>query len=169
MNTQDLIGQQIQDILVWYKMEPYGLDEGEVYLVLDEGKIFSIPWSFDSRLIEEAPKQGSRSIFGESKKRESEQNSIWSSIKKALYNIKYHILNDGPIDREILQLQYQKIVDFIVIEDHSVGFIVLENGCIITETMMAPHGLGRAGLNLYYSLEEFEKSYGEDYIRLSKS
>jgi hypothetical protein len=38
----------------------------------------------------------------------------------------------------------------------SVGFLELANGCFITETIVAPHGKGHAGLNFYQSLEELE-------------
>ena len=51
-------------------------------------------------------------------------------------------------------------------EDSDVGFIELENGYILTETIMSPHGTGMAGLNYYESLESFEESCGTDYKRI---
>ena len=51
-------------------------------------------------------------------------------------------------------------------DSDSVGFIELENGFIITETIMSPHGTGMAGLNYFESLESFEESCGTDYKRI---
>ena len=43
-------------------------------------------------------------------------------------------------------------------DSDSVGFLELENGYIITETIISPHGTGAAGLNYYESLESFKES-----------
>ncbi len=34
MNTKELIGNRVKDILVWSKMEVGGLDEGQVFIEL---------------------------------------------------------------------------------------------------------------------------------------
>ena len=52
-------------------------------------------------------------------------------------------------------------------DSDSAGFIELENGYIITETIMSPHGTGAAGLNYFESLENFEERCGTDYKRVS--
>ena len=67
---------------------------------------------------------------------------------------------------DILEI-FVKFFDLLMgIEDSEVGFIELENGYIITETIMSPHGTGMAGLNYYESLESFEESCGTDYKRI---
>ena len=48
----------------------------------------------------------------------------------------------------------------------SAGFLELENGFIISETISSPHGTGAAGLNFYENLSDFEECCGSDYKRL---
>lgn len=54
-------------------------------------------------------------------------------------------------------------------DSDSVGFIELENGYIITEILMSPHGTGMAGLNYFDSLKTFEDSCGTEYKRMKNS
>jgi len=51
-------------------------------------------------------------------------------------------------------------------DDDSVGYIELENGYIITENIMAPHGTGAAGLTFFENSTEFEKRCGTDYKKI---
>ena len=64
-------------------------------------------------------------------------------------------------------MKAQKIINFLQFE-HTVssGFIELENGFIITEQIMAPHGTGMAGLHFYENLADFEKRCGTGYNKL---
>ena len=191
MNTREIIGRTISDIFVWSKMEVGGLDEAEVSVLLDNGKIIGIPWDFESEGIEKELRKDSESLFSDlsdipeyyinserksiqevldaKKKRES---SFFGRIKKAVglnegipkeYRV-YKIVNR---ENKLKHIKNQKIVDFLMFEDYdSVGFIELENGFIITETIMSPHGTGMAGLNYFESLESFEESCGTDYKRI---
>ena len=63
MNTKELIGNRIKDILVWSKMEVGDLDEGWVFIELTNGKFVGIPWDFDSENIETKPKSHSQSLI----------------------------------------------------------------------------------------------------------
>lgn len=194
MNTKELIGQTITDIFLWSEMEVGGLDKAQVYIELENNKTIGIPWDFESENLERKPRKGSESVFADlsdipvyhvnsegksigeiaeaKKKRES---SILGRIKKALgitevipreyqpYKIEYK-------ENELKHLKNQKIVNFLMIENSdSVGFLVLENGYIISETDFSPHGTGMAGLEYYQSIEEFEESYETDFKRLIAS
>ncbi len=191
MTTKEIIGRTITDIFVWSKMEVGGLDEAEVLIQLDNGKTIRIPWDFEAKNIENKPKIDSESLFTDlsdiaeyhinpegktiqeilNAKKEKE-STILGRIKKALglsegipeeyrpYKVEYR-------ENKLKYLKNQKIVDFFIFDDYdSVGFIELENGYIITETMMSPHGTGMAGLNYYESLKSFEDSCGKDYKRM---
>ncbi len=191
MTTKEIIGRTITDIFVWSKMEAGGLDEAEVLIQLDNGKTIRIPWDFEAENIENKPKKDSESLFTDlgdiaeyhinpegktiqeilNAKKEKE-STILGRIKKALglsegipeeyrpYKIEYR-------ENKLKYLKNQKIVDFFMFDHYdSVGFIELENGYIITETMMSPHGTGMAGLNYYESLKSFEDSCGKDYKRM---
>ena len=55
---------------------------------------------------------------------------------------KYTSKSTEIVDNEMKKFQNIKIVDFIMFEDYdSAGFLELENGNIITETITAPHGI----------------------------
>ena len=191
MKTQEIIGRIITDIFVWSKMEVGGLDEAEVSIQLDNGKLIGIPWDFESENIEKELRTDSESLFSDlsdipehhinpkgksiqevldaKKKRES---SFFGRIKKAVglgegIPKEYRVYKTEYRENKLKHLKNQKIVDFLMFEDYdSVGFIELKNGFIITETIMSPHGTGMAGLNYYESLESFEESCGTDYKRI---
>jgi len=191
MNTKEIIGRTISDIFVWSKMEVGGLDEAEVSVLLDNGKIIGIPWDFESERIEKELRKDSESLFSDlsdipeyhinperksiqevldaKKKRES---SFFGRIKKALgldegIPKEYRVNKTEYWENKLVHLKNKKIVDFLMFEDYdSVGFIELENGFILTETIMSPHGTGMAGLNYYESLESFEESCGTEYKRI---
>jgi hypothetical protein len=194
MKTQEIIGRIITDIFVWSKMEVGGLDEAEVSIQLDNGKLIGIPWDFESENIEKELRTDSESLFSDlsaipvhsvnpegktiqevldaKKKRES---SFLGRLKKAVglgegIPKEYKVYKTEYRENKLKFLKNQEIIDFLMFEDSdSVGFIELENGYIITETIMSPHGTGMAGLNYYESLQDFEESCGNEYKRMKKS
>ena len=194
MKTQEIIGRIITDIFVWSKMEVGGLDEAEVSIQLDNGKLIGIPWDFESENIEKELRTDSESLFSDlsdipvhsvnpegktiqevldaKNKRES---SFLGRLKKAVglgegIPIEYKVYKTEYRENKLKFLKNQGIIDFLMFEDSdSVGFIELENGYIITETIMSPHGTGMAGLNYYESLQDFEESCGDEYKRMKKS
>jgi hypothetical protein len=192
MNTKDLIGRTIKDILVWSEIEVGGLDQAQVYIVLDNDKTIGIPWDFESENIEAIPDFHSESLFADlsdipvyhvnpegksiqeiidaKRKRDS---SIWGRIKKAIgieeqIPREYRPYKTTYRENKMKHLKDQMIIDFLMFDDFdSGGFLMLENGWIITETMVSPHGTGMAGLNYYESISAFEDSHGTEYKRLT--
>ena len=199
MNTKELLGERIKDILVWSKMEVGGLDQGQVFIELNSTKTISIPWDFESENIETKPNNKSKSLvlkssdkiriestefnFTEGKTWKDVREDVKRNQNSTLFGrLKYKlgIKNGIPkkytsksteiVANEMKKFQNLKIVDFIMFEDSdSAGFLELENGKIITETIMAPHGTGMAGLNIYENLKDFEDSCGTEYKRLIDS
>ena len=108
-------------------------------------------------------------VLDAKKKRES---SFFGRIKKVVglnegIPKEYRVYKTEYRENKLKHIKNQKIVDFLMFEDYdSVGFIELENGFIVTETIMSPHGTGMAGLNYFESLESFEESCGTDYKRI---
>jgi hypothetical protein len=191
MSTNEIIGRTITDILVRSKIEVGGLDEAEVCIQLDNAEIIGIPWDFESQELERQPQKDSISLFSDLSDipecyinperktiqgildaKEKRASSFWGRFKKMLrfsegIPREYRVYKIEYRENKIKYLKNQKIVDFLMLENHdSVGFIELENGYIITEIMMAPHGTGMAGLNYCENLKSFENRYGEDYKRL---
>ncbi len=199
MKTKELLGKRIIDILVWSKMEVGGLDQGQVFIELNNGKTISIPWDFDSENIETKPITKSESLILKSSDKiriESTEfnfpeGKTWNDIREDVKRnqnstlfgrLKYKlgIKNEIPkkytsksieiIDNEMKTFHNLKIIDFIMFEDYdSSGFLELENGNIITETLTAPHGTGMAGLNIFENLKDFEENCGTEYKRLKNN
>ena len=190
MKTQEIIGRIITDIFVWSKMEVGGLDEAEVSIQLDNGKLIGIPRDFKSENIEKELRTDSESLFSDlsdipeyhinpegktiqevldaKKKRES---SFLGRLKKAVglgegIPKEYKVYKTEYRENKLKFLKNQEIIDFLMFEDSDVGFIELENGYILTEMIISPHGTGMAGLNYYESLKSFEESCGTDYKRI---
>ncbi|AUC15914.1 hypothetical protein BTO06_12465 [Tenacibaculum sp. SZ-18] len=199
MNIKELLGERIKDILVWVKMEVGGLDQGQVFIELNSGKTISIPWDFESENIETKPKAKSKSLVLKSSDKiriESTEfnfpeGKTWNQVREEVSRnqnstffgrLKYKLgfKNGIPkrytsksteiVDNEMKKFANLKIVDFIIFEDYdSVGFLELENGNIITETLTAPNGTGMAGLNIFENLKDFEENCGTEYKRLKNS
>lgn len=194
MDTKQLIGRTIVDILLWSKWEVGGLDQAEVFIVLDNKKSVQIPWSFDSESIETQPKKGSESLFSDLQdipvvyinpekksiqeildaKKKKRGSSFFGRIRKVLglgegIPREYSVWKTEFQENKLKYLKDQKIVDFLMFDNSdSTGFLELNNGYIIWEITMAQHGTGMAGLHYCESLEEFQERRGTDYKRLSK-
>lgn len=194
MNTKEIIGRTITDIFVWSKMEVGGLDEAEVFIQLDNGKIIRFPWDFEDENIENQPPKDSESLFTDlsdileyhinaeeksiqeildtKKKRES---TFFGRIKKMVrisevIPREYRPYKTEYRENKLKYLKNQLIVDFLMFENYdSVGFIELENGYILTETKMSPQGTGMAGLNYFGNLICFENRYGTNYKRIKEN
>ena len=174
MHTKELIEQKIMDIFVWSKMEPGGLDEAEVSIQLGDDSTVGIPWDFDCKDLKQPLKKGAESLFtGEritySKQLRPQDPKTVSTKKTLLHSMV------GQLKRMLFPgsihslLKGQEIVDILLFHNADLpGCLELQNGCIITETFVSPHGTGRAGLNLYQNLSEFEETHGTGYKRATQ-
>jgi len=164
MTTKDLIGHNIDDILGWFR-EENGLDEAQIFLRLDNGKVVVIP-HFLEQEIEIKPEKEVKSVFLPKK---TIQKSLWGYYKKICYQ-----KPPQEIDETIKRFKNQKIMDFLSFEDNpdyvfEAGLLELSNGFLITETTVSPSGTGQAGLNFFESVEVFENLWKEKpYKRLSE-
>jgi hypothetical protein len=144
MKLKDLIGRKIVDILVALEQEVYGLDKAECYLVLDNNFSVGIPFGIDDEEVwRREPDKSAVSLFREKK---------WWQTK----------------EKNILPLKNSTIVDIISYPESSEkSFFRLDNGNVITEVTVAPHGTGHAGLWRYSSFKEVQDKYGDRYTSLT--
>ncbi|MEM7656928.1 MAG: hypothetical protein AAF399_12420 [Bacteroidota bacterium] len=192
MQTRQLIGQKIQDILVWSKVEVGGLDQAKVFLQLEQGVFVGMPWDLEQEHLESAPIEGSVSLFDKLQDeaiydvnpeersvaeileaKEARANSWWGRIKKS-FGIteglpkEYRPYKIEYRENQTTHLQGQVITDILMFEDSDSSLIIeLENGYFLRETSIAPHGTGMAGLHFYTSLQHFESRYNSEYVRFS--
>lgn len=62
-----------------------------------------------------------------------------------------------------------KIKDYLWREnDGDTGFFELDNGYIISETIMNPRGTGLAGLNSWQNMQQLQNRFSETFLRLSE-
>lgn len=179
MNTKDLIGNIITNIFVWSELEFGGLDRASVFIELNHRDIIRIPWGMDDEDLQCDLNIKAESLFEDLSDIpivSIAPNNRTPSFIKQLRNFiglnlrsdnKFKIIKTKYIENKVKYLRNQKIVDFIMfVDSESTGCLELENGYIITETMVAPHGTGTAGLNFYTSISHFEEYCGTDYRRL---
>lgn len=137
METKELIHKRIKDILVW-SVEDGGVDESEVFIKLDNDKTVRIPWDFADDDLEDIPPADAKSLF------------------------------DNMVGDKVNFFKGQEIVDVLILDNaYSGGFLELENGFIIYEIMVSPHGLGGTGLHYFENIHAFEDKHGTKYKRLS--
>lgn len=167
MKIAELIGKRVTDIFQVLDLEVGGLDKGDCYIELDNELVVGIPYAPDDDVwIKEVPFEAD-SVF-------KDLSDIPIYDVKSLLGIKYTKLSHFK-ENTIKYLKDQRIVDFLWFDDDddnfrfsSQGYFLLENGYIITQTLVAPHGLGLAGLNYYYSIANFEEQVGKKYKRLTE-
>jgi len=191
MDAKDLIGRTIVDILCWFQIEDDWLDVVEVYLKLDNNETIQFPFSFNSKDLIESPPEDSISLFedlndfpvyhlNQEKKsiqdivdaKKKRDESLLGLIKRAFgitenipreyvtYEIEYK-------ENKLKYLQDQKIVDLIDVEHSDALFLELENGYIITIITVSPQGTGRAGLNYFENLTDFEERNTKEFKRFN--
>lgn len=146
MKVEELLGRSIVDIQVKLIQEPYGLDISASYLMLDNGLVVEIPWK-DIELDYEVGVE--------------EMPAKTESVKKLLKD-KSKLLLNQPITGLIFYAYAEEI-------HFEKAFIELNNGYVISEITVAPHGTGHAGLWFFHSISELEAKFGKEYKRLTRN
>lgn len=139
MVLRQLIGKEIQDILVKVEFESYGLDKADSFIILRDNLIIGIPFDIDEDVWERDLDKEAKSVFAD------KRNNALVSIKG------------------------KKIIDFLkFMNNEDKAILELEDEKFITEITTAPNGTGHAGLWVFQSRQELEKRYGTDYKRLNE-
>lgn len=192
MLISELIGRRITNIYVLYEPEVGGLDQAECFIELDNLVIIGIPFEFSDEIRVKKRNKNTVSIFADlsdypvyhvnkDKKNNGEiaenhqklKRSFLNRVLKVLFGYIPPVKEYQPYKVEYREnkLKYvidKTIVDFLWYPDEiEKGFFLLDNGYIITETNIANHGTGLAGLNYFESLDELKKRRGDKYNKLS--
>jgi hypothetical protein len=186
MLIDEIIGKQITNIYIRIMNDNSGIDYGESFIELDNKIIINIPIDSNSDVLIKKLNRGAKSIFsnlsdcptyyvnrnkktiGEvANKYKKKKYNIFNILKKICFGIEVIIKEYQPykIEYKENKLKYvkdRKITDFIWYSEEPKGFFLLDNGYLITEKSVAPHGIG-VGLYYYESLDEVIKIYGTDY------
>lgn len=194
MKTEEIIGTTVTNIYSLVKMEVGGLDTGECFVELDNKTIVDIPFGFSEDICIKALDKQALSLFADlsdypvyhvnkdgktvgeiAANYQRQKRTIFNRLRKALFGHDIAIKDYQPYkveyrENKLKNLKDRKIVDFLWYADAiEKGFILLDNGYIITETTIAPHGTGLAGLNLYESINDLTNAKGNDYSKLTNN
>lgn len=192
MRTEEIIGKTLTNIYAWVSMEVGGLDTGECFIELDYQYIIDIPFGQSDEIWVKELNNKAESLFADLSDlpvyHVSKENSTAEGIGESFHRRKRNIFNrlrsllagqnilikdiePYKVDyreNKLKHLKNKKVVDFIwYTDDGNKGFLLLDNGYLITETTVAPHGTGLAGLNYFESLESLAERRGSGYVRLS--
>mgnify|MGYP003399018962 FL=1 len=192
MLTGEIIGKTITNIYSLEKMEVGGLDNGECFIELENKIIIDIPYGFSDYIwIKELDKDAvslfadlsdysvnhvnkdNKTIIEIADNYQLQRRTIFNRLSKILFGRDIAIKDYQPykidyIENKLKYIKDRKIVDFIWYADESEkGFILFDNGYLITDTAVAPHGTGNAGLNIYESINDLTNAKGNDYFKLT--
>lgn len=192
MKLEEIIGKTVTNIYSLVKMEIGGLDTCECFVELDNKTIIDIPFGFSDNIWVKKLDSNALSLFADlsgypvyhvnkdgktvgdiAANYQKQKQTIFNRLRKALlgrdtamkdyqaYKVEYR-------ENKLKNLKDRKIIDFLwYADDSEKGLLLLDNGYIITETTIAPHGTGLAGLNFYENINDLILSKGNDYSKLT--
>jgi hypothetical protein len=148
-------------------MEVGGLDTGECFIELDNEIIIDIPFGFSDDiwikdLDEDAVRlfadlsdypvyhvnKDNKTVGEIADNYQRQRRTIFNRLRKVLFGHDIAIKDYQPFkvdyrENKLKHIKDRKIIDFLWYDDDSEkGFILLDNGYLITETNFAPHGTG---------------------------
>jgi len=192
MQTEEIIGTTVTNIYSKVNMEVGGLDTAECFVELDNNTIIDIPFGFSEHIWIKDLVKDAISLFSDlsnypvyhvnkdnktigeiADNYQRQKQTIFSRLRKVLFGhdiaIKdYHPYKVDFIENKLKNIKDRKIVDFIwYVDDSEKGLILLDNGYLITETIVANHGTGLAGLNLFESINDLTNAKGKEYSRFT--
>jgi hypothetical protein len=190
MKIEELVGKKITNIFSILNIEVGGLDSGECFIELDNSMIIDLPNNNQTEVTFKSLDTSAKSIFTDlsdipvyhvnvnrrtisetAEANQKEKSSFFGRIKIMLglgtlkktyapYKIDYR-------ENTLKYILNQAIKNILWYPDSSEkGFLLLENGYIITETIIANHGMGLVGINIYESIDALKKAKGDDLMSL---
>ena len=194
MLTNELIGKTITNIYQIVEFEHYGLDKGECFVELDNKIIIDIPFGESEEVWIKDLNKKAVSLFNDlndypvyhvnpegktikeiADKYQKERRTIYNRIKKIIFGLDVSIKEYKPYkveyrENKLKYIRNKTIIDFIWFPDEvEKGYLLLDNGYLISETTVANNGTGLAGLNYYKTIEEIAERYNSKFVRLTDS
>jgi len=192
MRIEEIIGKTITNIYTLVTREGGGLDTGECFIELDNKYLIDIPYSFSDKIwLKELNKEavslfkdlsdypvyyvnkGNKTIAEIVKNYQQKRSKIFYRLGEFLFGKGNLIKEYQPYkvdyrENPLKHIKERKIVDFIwFTDDYDKGLFLLDNGYLISETIVAPYGTGLAGLNYFNSIKNLIERRGDKYLKLS--
>lgn len=191
MKLKELIGKRITNIYGVLESNVGGIDTAECFVELENTTLVEVPsYDCNHEVFEKALVNDAISIipaFTDEMSEESEktESATGKNPLVILYSLLRKKVKRSPENNIVLAefvpfkdlipqdkpryIKDRKIVDFLWYPDkpyHS-GFFLLDNGCLIGETIACMHGSGKAGLNYFHDIEALVHSKGDDFRRIT--
>ena len=194
MTTKNIIGKVITNIYQSIKMEFGGLDFGKCFIEIDSIILFDFPFGPEDDKIETIVPEDAESVFEDlsdipiyhvnkegktireiADKYKKQQSSFAGKLWNLFFDSEFLLLKEYKTYKvefqrnKLKHIKNKKIIDFIwYAEEIEKGFLLLENGYIITETLCSPNGTGQAGLNIFDNIDELISRRGQHFLKLSE-
>ena len=194
MLIEELFGKTITNIYATFGVEQEWLDTADCFIEIDNNLIIGFPYGFDNKVwIRELDinavsiiknlsdfthyhiNQEQKTIQQINEIYKQKRKNIFNRIRKIFFGQELTIKEYQPYkieqkENKAKHIINSKIVDFLYHNDQSEkGLFILDNGFIISETMMSPSGTGMAGLNYYETFSDLVESKEQEYFRLTET
>ncbi len=188
MLLKQLIGKTITDIYLRVEQKN-GLDQGECFIELDEHTIVDIPYGGTEEVWEKPLDKKAVSIFEDlsdipvyhvnrqgktiQEVSSASQEENQGFLRKLMNHFfgkpfpkEYEPYQVTWVENKLRYLKDRKILEYLWYpEETEKGFFLLDNGYLISEQTVAPHGTGLAGLHYYESMDLLEHARGKGYLK----
>jgi len=192
MKPKELIGKTITDI---YEVQTAGtgdLDSRECFIRIDNDFLIDIPFDGRQNIQTKTLAKNAVSLFtdlsdftvyhvnkdnktiGEiAENYQRQKRKLANRLRKFLFGKGIEINEYEPYKSEhkenkLKNIKDRKIIDFIWYpDDTEKGFLLLDNGYLITEITIAPHGTGLSGLNYFETITDLINRQGTGYLKLT--
>ena len=192
MRIEETFGKIITNIYQVTDADFGGNETAECYIELDHDLIIDIPFGVNDEVWMKELKIKAKSVFedlseipvqyvnkeNKSIEEHTERDQKPTLLKKWRniicrrnnttsgyhpYKVEYH-------ENRLKNIKNRKIVGFVYYQDETEkGLFLLDNGYLITETLLAPYGTGLAGLNYYENMDSLIHIKGNDYKQVVSS
>jgi len=188
----EIIGKTITDIRCKYGKEDGWLDTAECFIELDRKFCIDIPYGQSNDVLVVEPDAKAETIFGnlsdipnyqvnkEGKSiseivaaHKKRKRNLFNHLRKFLFGYNPPIKDYIPYKAEYHENKLKYIINRTIVdylwesEGTEKGFFELDNGYLISDQYMAPHGTGLAGLHYYDSLNSLKERKGDNLKRHS--
>jgi len=193
MQINDIIGKTITNMYSLLSMDVDGMDIYECFMELDNSYLIDIPYGLRDEVWLKELKPDAINIFADlsdiqicgfrinyqQNQLSTKKGSIFHWLRKMILGHDIAVENTVSYTREVEyvenKLKYvkdRKIVDLIwYASDYEgydeEGYLLLDNGYLITITRVSPHGTGTAGLHLFENINKLTNIRGYDYFKLT--
>jgi len=186
MQIHEIIGKTITNFYSLLKWNVDGVDIFECFIELDNSYFIGIPYPLIDEVEQKELNPDAQNLFADFSdiriphfriKHRPKKSNIFHRLRNILLGHGTAVENNVTcteeveyVENKMKYIKDRQIVDVIWYAndcDYEVGYILLDNGYLITAVTVAPYGTGTAHLYVYESINDLTKIRGSDYFKLT--